>query len=365
MNIVTTLPITPRRDPPLGLFLQPFICDLISHSNLSLQYIQSFNLMGRKTNMDTETFLAKMKYMGIIPPQIWFDTASDNIEILSALINHFIAEDKIIIEKTAVVSCSCGRVETLATPDNIKAIKQSKSKGKLIFEQHNELYCKICCSLLKIRLDYVLLFHTGFYKPDYEIKISPSNFKAEFNQLWCYFNNKKILISRSSLPHPLIPTIAGEFRIDVDFLWQNIINIFHLQHNTVNIIVTSHKLMQKMVFALIFAREFGTPPPSNVILLPYIHLTEHHSEVYDYMKLAPCLLRAFLLLGWSRQKKISLEFKQLSRLKIPDPESPTRRNSSLGNIPRNFNPSALFKLCAKHSDKYSDEELQILSLLKP
>jgi hypothetical protein len=230
---VTTLPISPPKNLKIGHFVQPFLVDVIG-KNLVYNKVLALNLVGFKSPSieDKNLYLDALKrYLGFVPDYVFVDNDNEFKIFVEEHINDMLIEGNVVVKKSNLIICECGRVNTLTT---------HSFSSKQIFKL-DENKCSVCNTKLNLIQNVDSLFFV--VKPSVHVdsyRIYPQFVYKEIKSLWNSYENTQILISRYNRGVEL--TIGGDrWYIDPDFLWSFYVEFLKEKYGDKAIVVGSSK----------------------------------------------------------------------------------------------------------------------------
>jgi len=215
-SAIVSLPITPRKNPTLGLILIPFLMDVLS-KKMGVDRVLALNVNGSKLygediEIHAQGYVQANSNFGIIPHSIWRDDQQENMYWINVFFQQLFADGIITMEDRELLRCPCRAVETLALAEN-------RSETRRLYEKKEGLsHCKICGGIVTNEIDSVYLFRVPSIPVNWHV--FPEFTKKEILHTMKRFTGTQLLISRTR-PSAL-PLWTGQEHIflDVDFAWQ-------------------------------------------------------------------------------------------------------------------------------------------------
>jgi hypothetical protein len=230
---VATLPVTPPKSLKIGHFVQPFLVDVIG-KNLGYGRVLALNLVGFKSPSieDKNRYIDALKsYLGFVPDYVFVDNDNEFKIFVEGRINDMLIEGSVVVKKSNLIICECGRVNTLTT---------HSFSSKQIFK-FDENKCSVCNTELNLiqNVDSLFLVVKPSIYVDYYM-IYPQFAYKEIKNLWNSYENTQILISRYNRGVELI--IGGDRQyIDPDFFWAFYIEFLKEKYGSKAIVIGSSK----------------------------------------------------------------------------------------------------------------------------
>lgn len=215
-DCVVTLPITPIDNPSIGLMVIPFLMDALS-KRMGIDSLLALNVNGAKLYNDSieknvNGYLSSIKKMGIFCNFIWKDDQGENIFWINKFFNQLRKEKYIIQERTIIMKCECGLVESIAEAENLFLSRRVYST------KENKKYCKVCETEIVESEELAYLFK---FPNIISVKnIYPEFYKKELLIMSKRFSGYKFLISRSRSSALAIWSGDKNIYLDIDFVWQ-------------------------------------------------------------------------------------------------------------------------------------------------
>jgi len=311
---ITCLPITPSTSSNLGLFVIPFVLDVLG-TRLGLEKVLAVNVNGLKLNPNgiegtRSVFIEDLSSLGISNDFVWEDRKKENLLIVKLFFQQLLSSGKITFERVTVMRCPCGVVEMLEDSDNLS------ERRRLYQNQNGRIYCRLCSQPVEKYQEKAYLFFFPNISPFLDIQ-SPV-FVKEVWQLVAKFAGKKFLISRTRYSDILLDSDQQQLFLDVDFIWYLLLPLLTAFGYAPKILVGGQKNLMACCFILaMFAllnREKAT-----LLVTPYCYAESRTSlkDAFGPFRLLVSIygkkaLRIFLASGLNwHQKESTLEARLL------------------------------------------------------
>lgn len=258
---ITTLPITPKANPGINLMIQPFVMDVFGAKMgleriISLCPISGFGSNGN--NNDATCYIKSNEMFDIRPDFVWRNDYDQNISLTKKMIHELFSLGYILQEKTEIVKCPCGVVESLAIAENISFSRKKYKNNR----------CVACGHEVFKTEDLVCLFCFPSRTELLPVQIFPKFYEKEFNDMFRRFSGHKFLISKSR-PSAFNFEIQGNNTLlDIDFVWQLFLSSLYRSGHNIKFLVGSNKSILACLFAVIFFNILDKKEIS-IIIPPY------------------------------------------------------------------------------------------------
>jgi len=216
---VITLPLSVMKSNELGRFVSPIVGEVIS-KGIKGDFYLCLNLLDSYNNRYDSLVEYKRNLLsnGINYDNLWID--NEYIDLLIENIYKLIDLGYIYEMDTEIYRCDCGVIEL--EQKNLNTVNPDKRGYRF---SSSGLICKNCGTICKLYKEKVLVF-------------DPSKLKEYSFRFYPYFLNKDIktfdkivlssytVISRQRDTGIFINYNGNNYKIDIDFLWENYLSLF-------------------------------------------------------------------------------------------------------------------------------------------
>lgn len=317
--IVTTLPITIRKESQFSTLLSPFIANLLSDF-LKAKAVISVNCTGRlyinqttnEIQSSIDWYQDQLKKLGINDFELWKDNNPAYLEYVGEKIKLLQRMGLITEKKCQVLRCKCGAVEI--SEDLVPRL----SNGKLFTINEKLVKCRLCKSLAKPEKIQSLVLNLP--KFDYKrLSIFPKWTENELHETARKFSGVNARISRVRPNNLQFTTSSNVYYLDTDFVWSFYLDFLleKFKQNSV-VIVTSNRTIRQAIEVVRFAETINRKSSFSILVNPTIQLqntlqTKESWNVETFLTFSSDIsLRYFLALSLSwKNKSVYLASNQL------------------------------------------------------
>lgn len=258
---VVTFPIGVRsRQPKNGLLAGPIVAQMLAY-RLNAECLIAVNTIDSWIE-NRESFLPPFEQALIdtnIHSKIWVDKdhQKELINCISKLIDNGIIRE----DQREVSSCSCGKMQCLATTP-----LHPRARLYTINDDTNDVSCKSCNSVIKTSTQNVLI-----YKPDITLEDQPNSFpkisQPRVKDIWSRIQGMEYLISRSRDTGLNLITEKNEYSLDVDSVWLQYLNTIETDKL---VLVGSNHVAWHLCLASSYLKAANDKRDIDIVLTPYV-----------------------------------------------------------------------------------------------
>ena len=309
-KIVTTLPLSPRKNADLGYYSVPLLADIIA-SFMGTYVVHAVNILGSKklVSQDVDMHFKMLNHLCISSQLHWRDTDEQWDVALSRLFYFGSMQGWVFQDERIVMACPCGKVEFLA---NESTLSEIHGKRKVYKVQDGVATCLLCGNTATPRMTRCLLVRLPDLVPD--IVVIPKYAAVEWNQLTRDIVGREILVSRIRETGIHAEFMGKRFNIDIDFAWKLFLERLYAKGFQCSCMVVGHKTLKHALSVTLLNSLIGMPTPEFVVSVPYFSLDFGIRPVESAEKLVNChggtSLRWLLSMAIGcAQKEITLQSK--------------------------------------------------------
>lgn len=263
---VVSLPVSPRRDTPIGFYLTAAAVGLIARLT-HRQAVLSVNLLGARqhTRDEADHYLEHASSV-CGPAKHWIDSDADWPAILKDFTERGQSQGWLTTREMKVRTCSCGLLEYPAdAPPNLG----KRTIGKVYALKDGELHCLHCGSIARTKLVRALFITLP---PAVPLQATPNWASKEAAAFWKGCSGRPLMISRQRSTG-LSLSLAGRcFNIDPDLALMLLPTALRRDDIEVKNIVTGSRTIKQAVMAAMVSCLMGLPCPS-ITALPMLTFT--------------------------------------------------------------------------------------------
>lgn len=363
-EVITTLPMDPKRAQELFLFTTPFAAHLIAKATGRELYLP-INRVGEADSVQATPYEKGLVNLGIRPYTLSYDDDPLFLEWMKGFINEKYASGELNIREKDLVKCPCGAVEMLAEATE-KIEKRTNGKTFNISSSGN-MGCRKCGQEVFSSQEPVLLTNQTELKNNVITK--PNRYAPIVEQHLQEFVVRPQLVSRGRDTALQVYLEGKPFSIDNDYIWLHYGRYLQDDLPIKGIIASNHSVRKGALYAHFAAEQ---APDIYLFVTPYVSFRwpsirfgmDTLSDSYS-----PDILRAFLLthLNWQIQNSYADPnlLRWCSRVTRDLPVSDATTIDSLANITNIFRGHSLKRLAqdmSKGTDLTEDQELLISTL---
>lgn len=313
-RLIGTLPITPKKDAPVGFYLSPYLVDVLSMmtgskglvliNNLGLKANSSHgkqNLTSFQTNLNSLTGLPSL-----------MDSEAPHLNSIPGYVDQCISHGMIVKESIDKTICDCGAVDIPSYVAN--ELARTNRGGKTYFVKDNSLYCSLCRTEAtpKENCDVLSLQFSDIDLSDQGLKIFPAKYTKEFNNSILGIIKQKWLITRLRETGVNCDTEFGKYNLDIDFVW-SLMNatLANINVPIANLVISHRSIMPASRF-LVLSSSLDVNL-DRVIVLPFMHIRQGDNKVpfndnIDWLsgRYNTKIIRFLLALGFRKNKEVTL-----------------------------------------------------------
>lgn len=313
-RLIGTLPITPKKDAPIGFYLAPYLVDILSRMTDSKGLVLINNL-GLKANsshgeQNLTSFRANLDSLTGLPSQM--DSEAPHLNSIPGYIDQCISHGLIVKENIDKTICECGAVDMPSSVAN-EFVKTNRD-GKTYFIHDNSIYCSICRSkaISENNCGVLSLQFSETDSSSENLKIFPAKYTKEFNNSILRTIKQKWLITRSRETGVSCDTEFGKYNLDVDFVW-GLMNPTLMNINVpIGELVISHRSIAPASRFVVLSNILGASL-NRVIVLPFMHIKQGNDKIpfednINWLsdRYEAKIIRFLLAFGLQKNKEITL-----------------------------------------------------------
>lgn len=266
MEVIATIPYTPRRLLAPGYLLGPFSAHLIALHEKRVPLI-AVNRLGSRgfSRTDGDRFVQVCERVFEGRPLIWRDDDQNWTRALSAWSTLGFQDGWLTIEPREVWRCSCGFVEFLPEPLNLVG---HGFRRKAYSVEGQEARCDICRTFTRRYINNVLLMRLPSSQP--MTAVYPAYASKEWQNLGKQLNGKQFLVSRARQTGLHIDVEKRVFHIDIDICSMLMPFLVHESGDHIKSLICGHKTLKQAFLATQVTRLMWKHPPDSVHAVPYL-----------------------------------------------------------------------------------------------
>lgn len=267
-QIITTLPLSPKKNASLGYYLTPLIADVIA-SFMGVPVAHAVNVLGAKRTslQDVDAHFAMLGRLGISSYLQWRDIDEQWDAVFSHLLSFGSAQGWVFQDERVVMVCPCGKAEFLATASTLSEIHGT---CKVYEINKGNAFCLLCGNMIIPRMLRCLLVRIPNQVPD--VVVIPKYAAIEWNQLVRDIAGREILISRIRETGIHTKFMGKHFNIDIDFAWKLLLERLYTKGFQCSCIVVGHKSIKHALSMVFLGSLIGIPAPRFVVSTPYLSI---------------------------------------------------------------------------------------------